>query len=69
MAAIASNALVESYESQPLQLTLLELVKAVGEVTNDEAEIVATVTYMLRSGRVSLAGCFRDEGLERFFDD
>ena len=48
------------------QVTLLELVTAVAEVTTDEREIVATVMYMLRSGHVRLAGNFRDEPVERF---
>ncbi len=50
----------------PEQLTLLELVRAVGEVTDDENEVVATVLYMLRSGRVVLCGSFRDEPTGRF---
>ena len=35
-------------------LTLMELVDAVGEVSETEEEVLATVTYMLRSGRVQL---------------
>lgn len=35
-------------------LTLMELIEAVGEVSDTEEEVVATVTYMLRSGRVQL---------------
>ncbi|MEM9173597.1 MAG: hypothetical protein AAGC67_00035 [Myxococcota bacterium] len=35
-------------------LTLRELIEAVGEVSDTEEEVVATVTYMLRSGRVQL---------------
>lgn len=45
---------------EPRKLTLLELIKAVSEVSDDEDEVVATVTYMLHSGRVRLAGNFRD---------
>jgi len=37
-------------------LTLMELVDAVGEVAENEEEILATVSYMLKSGRVHLAG-------------
>ncbi len=33
----------------------MELVEAVGEVSESEQEVLATVTYMLRSGRVQLA--------------
>ena len=39
--------------------TLLELVRAIGEVTDDDREIVATVLHMLHSGHVRLAGNFR----------
>jgi len=46
------------------QVTLLELVQAVADVTNDEREIVATVLYMLRSGHAKLTGNFRDEPLD-----
>jgi len=48
--------------------TLLELVRTIGEVTEDEAEIVATVIQMLRSGRVKLCGTFRDEPLGKLLD-
>ena len=47
---------IEPTEDGPLRpLTLMELVDAVGEVAEDEQEVLATVTYMLRSGRVQLA--------------
>lgn len=49
----------------PLQVTLLELVTAVSEVTSDEREIVATVLYMLGSGRCALSGSFRGEPLKK----
>jgi hypothetical protein len=39
--------------------TLLDLVRAIGDVTNDDREIVATVLHMLRSGRLRLSGNFR----------
>jgi hypothetical protein len=39
--------------------TLLDLVRAIGEVTDDEREIVATVRHLLLSGRVRLCGNFR----------
>jgi hypothetical protein len=45
-------------------LTLLELVDAVSEVSESEQEILATVAYMLKSGRVRLAGTFRDQPAE-----
>lgn len=51
--------------SEPQPVTLLELVKAVSEVSESEAEILATVTYMLNSGRVRLSGTFRDTPLAK----
>ena len=39
----------------PRPVTLMELVDAVGEVAETEQEVLATVSYMLRSGRVRLA--------------
>ena len=50
----------------PRDLTLLELVRAVGDVTEDEREIVATVLHLLRSGRVRLRGNFRGAPLSVF---
>ncbi len=58
---------------QPLQLlqggagdptvetTLLELVRAISEVTDDDQEVVATISHLLRSGRVRLVGNFRSQ--------
>ena len=50
--------------TQPLETTLLDLVQAVDEVAESEAEVVATVLQMLRSGRVRLLGNFRGSILE-----
>ena len=52
-------------QDEPQHLTLLELVKAVADVTDDEQEIIATVCHMLRSGSVKLVGNFRDTPVER----
>ena len=41
------------------QTTLLELVKAVSEFASTDAEVVATVVYMVNSGAVQLCGNFR----------
>lgn len=47
---------IETTDEEGLRpLTLMELVDAVSEVSEDEQEVLATVTYMLRSGRVQLA--------------
>ena len=48
--------------------TLLELVRTIGEITDDESEIVATVVHMLRSGSVKLIGSFRNTPANRFLD-
>ena len=54
----------ETSESE--ELTLLELVQAICEVTVDDREVVATVRHMLRSGRVRLSGNFRGSSIEAF---
>jgi hypothetical protein len=47
-----------------VETTLLELVRAVSEITSDDREVVATVMEMLRSGRVRLCGSFRGSNLD-----
>jgi hypothetical protein len=47
-------------------LTLLELVEAVNDVTNDDVEVVATVRNLLQSGRVRLCGSFRGAPISTF---
>ena len=39
--------------------TLLDLVTAVGEYSRSEAELIATVVYMVNKGHVRLCGMFR----------
>jgi len=46
--------------------TLLELVRAISEVTEDEREIVATVLHMLETGQARLCGNFRGSSVEDF---
>jgi hypothetical protein len=46
--------------------TLLALVRAVSEVTQDDREVVATILHMLRSGEVRLCGNFRNAPIEDF---
>ena len=50
------------------QCTLLELVEAVSEVTNDDAEVVATEVHMLRVGSVRLTGNFHGGSISDFDD-
>ncbi len=46
-------------DTWPSETTLLDLVRAVSEQTEDDREVVATVLHLLRSGRVHLIGNFR----------
>jgi len=46
--------------------TLLELVSALSDVSDDDREIVAAVLYMLKAGHVRLCGNFRDAPLSDF---
>ncbi len=48
------------------RVTLLELVDAVCDVTDDDQEVVATVLSLLRSGRVELCGSFRGHPVSEF---
>lgn len=44
----------------PYATTLLELVRVVGEITEDDREVVATILHMLESGHIRLTGNFRN---------
>lgn len=48
----------------PYPVTLLELVGAVSEFSHTEQEVLATVIYMLHSGRIRLSGNFRNTPIE-----
>ncbi len=50
---------------EPRPVTLLELVEAVSEFSETEQELLATVVYMLNSGRVQLSGNFRGTPVEQ----
>jgi len=41
-----------------MNVTMLDLVVAVSEFAHSDAEVVATVTYLVNSGRVRLCGNF-----------
>lgn len=45
------------------QLTLLDLIEAVAEVTDSEAEQVSVVAHLVNSGRVRLTGNLRGSEL------
>jgi hypothetical protein len=67
---IEHHPMIHSVDSSPeteesRQFTLLEVIEAVSEVTDDEQEVIATVKWMLQSGRVRLVGTFRDTPLQQ----
>ena len=64
MAAAPSLSRTRPVRSEPIHVTLLELVEAVSDVTDSDVEIVATVLHMLESGRVRLNGNFRGVPIE-----
>ena len=43
-----------------LDMTLLDLVNAVSVHARSEAEVIATVVYLVNSGRVQLCGNFKE---------
>ena len=45
---------------EPHPCTLLELVRVLSEITDNEHEVVATAIHMICSGSVRLIGNFRD---------
>lgn len=62
----ASTIPVRSGAKEPRDVTLLELVGAISEVTDDDREVVATVVQMLESGTVRLRGNFRGTPVREF---
>ena len=65
------TALAAKLETAParrlaIKTTLLELVRAVSETTEDDAEVVSTIVHMLRTGRVELCGSFKNEPVDSF---
>lgn len=56
---LATHEIEPSPDEALAPLTLMELVDAVSEVSETAQEVLATVTHILRSGRVQLAD---DEG-------
>jgi hypothetical protein len=48
-----------SVSAEYSELTLLKLVQAVCDETNNDREVVATVRHLLSSGQVRLCGNFR----------
>jgi hypothetical protein len=52
-----------------IETTLLELVAAVSDECESEAEVVATVLHLLGSGRARLCGSFRNASLRDLVRD
>ncbi len=52
--------------SAPRQVTLLDLVQEICEITDDDLEVVAVVKSLLGSGRVRLCGNFRESQAAEF---
>jgi len=52
--------------AEPLNVTLLEVVRAIGEVTEDDHEVVATVLHLLATGQIRLRGNFRGSDTSDF---
>jgi hypothetical protein len=65
-AAQAVPVTVDLAPEAPRETTLLEVVRVLGEITTDEREIVATVLWMLSSGRIRLCGNFQGCPIEDF---
>ncbi len=63
--AAAATAAQLACDVPAVELTLLDLVWAVSEAADSEAEVVATVLHLIESGRVRLCGSFRGAGLAR----
>jgi hypothetical protein len=66
MSAAPTTFLDEELDTEPLATTLLELVRALGEVTHDDREVVASVQHLLETGRVRLTGNFENLPAEIF---
>ena len=48
-----------------MTVTLLDLVAAVSQFARTESELIATVVYLVNSGRVTLGGNFRGARFDR----
>jgi hypothetical protein len=66
MQALHQSASLHQQGSGFEEFTLLELVQAICDVTEDDGEVVATVRHMLRSGELRLCGNFRGAPPEAF---
>jgi hypothetical protein len=53
-----------SLPGEARKATLLELVTAISETTEDDQEVVRTVLHLLETGRVRLCGNFRNRPID-----
>jgi hypothetical protein len=60
--SVAQSLPIGDQAAEPLSVTLLEVVRAIGEVTEDDREVVATVLHLLATGQIRLCGNFRGGG-------
>jgi hypothetical protein len=60
----ASLRTTSSPPGEARKATLLELVTAIGETTEDDQEVVRTVLHLLETGRVRLCGNFRNRPVD-----
>jgi hypothetical protein len=58
MQAAAKLAQIEGPGTEPVEITLLELVCAVADSAQNDHEVVAVVASLINSGRVTLVGNF-----------
>jgi len=57
---------LESAEpSHPETLTLLDLVSAIADEAETDSEVVATIQYLIETGKVTLVGNFRSNDVDR----
>ena len=63
-AALAHHPVSEADNLPPVQTTLLELIAAVADHAENDAELLATVSSLLRSGKVQLEGCFQGDDVQ-----
>ena len=63
----AANAIQHDSSGEVQQVTLLELVQALSEETEDDREVIAAVLHLLMSGQVQLTGNFSGAPVQDFF--
>ena len=66
MSAAITSTQQGSQAGEPPECTLLDLVRVLYEITDDDREVVATVLHMLHNGSVRLRGNFRGAPMDDF---